>query len=152
MIQRYEIFSAAISSMYHDVQRIERVEMAKYGLKGPHAQCLLAMFRNPEGLTSVRLCELCDKDKAAVSRVLAEMEEKGLVQKTGEGAHAYRAMLMLTDKGHHAADFVARRAMIAVSKAGEGLSDADRKIFYAALELINTNLKKICDNGIPDTI
>ncbi|MBO5354680.1 MAG: MarR family transcriptional regulator [Clostridia bacterium] len=152
VVDRYEQFSGLISGAYRQIQKLEREEMEKYGFKGAFAQYLLAMNHHPEGLTAAQLCDACDKDKAAVSRVLAEMEEKGLVQKTGEGAHAYRAMLMLTDKGHHAADFVARRAMIAVSKAGEGLSDADRKIFYAALELINVNLKKICDDGIPDTI
>ena len=48
MESRYELLSGSISCMYHDIQRIERVEMAKYGLKGPHAQCLLAMKKHPE--------------------------------------------------------------------------------------------------------
>ena len=56
MISRYEIISASVSSIYHDIQKIQRTEMAKYGLKGPHAQCLLAMSRYPEGITAARLC------------------------------------------------------------------------------------------------
>ena len=66
METRYELLSASISSMYHDIQKIERVEMAKFGLKGPHAQCILALSRFPEGMTVSQLCEICDKDKAAV--------------------------------------------------------------------------------------
>ena len=49
--------------------------MEKYGLKGPHAQCLLAMRRNPQGITASQLCTICDKDKAAISRTVAELEQ-----------------------------------------------------------------------------
>lgn len=152
MVDRYEQFSGLVSGVYRQIQKLEREEMEKYGFKGAFAQYLLAMNHHPEGMTAAQLCEACDKDKAAVSRVLAEMEEKWLVQKVGEGVHPYRAALVLTDEGRDAAAFVAKRATIAVLKAGEGLSDADRKIFYAALELINVNLKSICDGGIPDTV
>ena len=31
MIQKYQLFSSVISSLYHDIQRIERTEMARYG-------------------------------------------------------------------------------------------------------------------------
>ena len=33
--------------------------------------------------------------------------------------------------------------------AGQGLTDEDRKVFYAALDLIAANLQAICRNGIP---
>lgn len=150
MIQRYEIFSAAISSMYHDVQRIERVEMAKYGLKGPHAQCLLALFRHPEGLTSVRLCELCDKDKAAVSRTVAELEQTGLLQIEQRNGIRYRAVLRLTEEGQIAAKAVCQRAELAVMQAGEGLTDAQREVFYDVLAKISGNLHAICRNGLQE--
>ena len=81
MVSRFEHFSASISCIYRYIQRIERTEMEKYGLKGPHAQCLLAMKKHPEGITAARLCEVCEKDKAAVSRILAELEE-ALVNQT----------------------------------------------------------------------
>ena len=47
MQSRYELFATSVSCIYHDIQKIERVEMAKYGLKGPHAQFLLAMRPHP---------------------------------------------------------------------------------------------------------
>ena len=75
MIDRFELFVAAISGIYRDIQKIERDEMVKYGLKGPYAQYLVAMKRCPQGITASALCEVCDKDKAAVSRMLGEMED-----------------------------------------------------------------------------
>ena len=49
MLSKYEIFSCAISNLYHDIQHLERTQMEKYGLKGPHAQCLVILFRYPPG-------------------------------------------------------------------------------------------------------
>ena len=75
MIERFERFALSISSLYRYMQKIERMEMEKYNLKGPHAQSLITMLRYPEGVTSAQLCELCDKDKASVSRTVAELVE-----------------------------------------------------------------------------
>ena len=77
MVDRYERLSGLISGIYRQIQKLEREEMEKYGFKGAFAQYLLAMNHHPEGLTAAQLCDACDKDKAAVSRVLAEMEELG---------------------------------------------------------------------------
>lgn len=148
MLSRYEIISLSVSSMYHDIQRIERTEMAKFGLKGPHAQCLLAMSRYPEGITAARLCEICEKDKAAISRTLAELEEAGMVQRQERGGNRYRASLMLTDKGREAAASVNQKAQQAVEVAGEGLDDAQREVFYRVLALIAGNLHAICKDGL----
>ena len=150
MLGRYEQFSAAISSMYHDIQKIERVEMAKFGLKGPHAQCLLAMSRYPEGITATQICDICEKDKAAVSRTLAELEENGLVLRTARNGSRYRALLTLTEKGKDAARTVNEKAQIAVELAGAGLDDAQREVFYAVLDVIAGNLHTICKEGLKD--
>ena len=97
MESRYELLSGSISCMYHDIQKIERTEMAKYGLKGPHAQCLLAMMKHAEGITAARLCEVCEKDKAAISRILAELAEAGMVLRESRNGTRYRALLRLTE-------------------------------------------------------
>ena len=149
MLQRFGQFTSAISALYRDVQRIERDEMEKQGLRGAFAQYLLAISRYPEGITAAALCEVCDKDKAAVSRIIGEMEAKGLLEKENDGTSQYRAKLRLTPAGQEAAAFVRERASVAVELAGNGLSDEDRKIFYSTLELISANLQQICVQGIP---
>jgi DNA-binding MarR family transcriptional regulator len=149
MLDRFEQFTSAISALCRDVQKIERDEMEKQGLRGAFAQYLLAISRYPEGITASALCEVCDKDKAAVSRIIGEMESKGLLTKINDGVSQYRAKLCLTEAGQEAAAFVRERASIAVELAGSGLSDEDRKAFYKALELISANLQQICKQGIP---
>ena len=148
MTSRFEQFSASVFSIYRSIQKIERVEMEKYGLKGPHAQCLLAMSRYPEGITSSRLCVVCDKDKAAISRTVAELEREGLVERSLKGSNRYRALLKLTPQGKAAAEHVDKRAKLAVEKAGEGMTDEQRAIFYTVLDLIAGHLQTICEEGL----
>lgn len=149
MLSRFEQFTSAISAIHRDIQKIERDEMEKFGLKGAFAQYLLAMNRYPDGITASALCEICDKDKAAVSRILPEMERKDLVVRESTGTNQYRALLKLTGKGKQAAQFIRERATLAVELAGTGLSDRDRIVFYASLGRIASNLQTICKNGIP---
>ena len=119
MDDRYQVFSTAVSCLYHDIQKIERTEMAKYGMKGPQAQCLLAMSRYPEGITAAALCQICE-----------------------------RAKLLLTPQGQAAAQTVGEKARLAVEQAGVGLDDQQREIFYEVLALIARNLHNVCKNGI----
>ena len=148
MENRYELLSGAISCMYHDIQKIERVEMARYGLKGPHAQCLLAIKKHPEGITAARLCEVCEKDKAAVSRTLAELEEVGMIYRENRNGSRYRSALMLTEQGEIAAEAVVEKARMAVERAGIGFGEAEREVFYRVLALIAGNLHKLCKEGL----
>ena len=148
MISKYEQFSASVSCIYRDIQRIERVEMAKFGLKGPHAQCLLAMSHYPEGVTATQLCEICEKDKAAISRTLAELQQGGLVLRAERNGTRYRALLTLTEKGLEAARTVNKKAQLAVEQAGAGLNDDQREVFYSVLGLIAGNLHTLCKEGL----
>lgn len=147
MVSRFEQFSTAISSIHRSIQKIERVEMAKYGLKGPHAQCLLTMSRYPDGITASRLCEICDKDKAAISRTVAELVEAGMVIRP-EGR--YRASLKLTDGGKLAAGAVMDKAKLAVMQATGGYGPEQHEVFTRTLALIAGNLETICREGLKE--
>lgn len=150
MLSRYEQFSSAISTIYHHIQRIEREEMERCGGKGTFAQYLAALHRHPEGLTSAQLSESCDRDKAAVSRAVAEMETLGLIRREGSGDRQYRARLLLTDSGRQTAEFVIARADAAVTYGGSGLTDEARTSLYASLALIARNLETLCKEGLPE--
>lgn len=148
MDERYQVFSTAVSCLYHDIQKIERTEMAKYGMKGPQAQCLLAMSQYPQGITAAALCQICERDKAAISRTLAELEQQGMVCRQEANGSRYRARLLLTPQGQAAARTVGEKARLAVEQAGAGLDDQQREIFYEVLAIIAKNLHNICKNGI----
>ena len=148
MVSRFQQFTAAVASIYRSIQKIERVEMARFGLKGPQAQCLVAMAQYPEGITASRLCTICDKDKAAISRTLVELEQAGLVQRYMRGENRYRALLKVTEQGKIAAEHVAERAKLAVQKASEGMTEEQRVALYKMLTLIADHLQIICEEGL----
>ena len=150
MITRFEQFSAAISTIYQSMAKIERMEMAKYGLKGPHAQCLLTMSLYPEGITAARLCEVCEKDKAAVSRTVAELESFGMILRVDPDGKRYRTNLILTDKGREVAQNVNDLVHLAVSQASAGYDTKKRETFTRVLNLIASNLQTICREGLHD--
>ena len=149
MVDRFERFSFALSEISRHWHKLATEEMEKYGLKGPHSVYLLTMNRYPEGITAPKLCALCGKDKADVSRMMSILEKKGLVTKEGIHQKLYGGVYKLTDNGKAAAEHVSRRASIAVEIAGKDLTDEKREIFYEALESITLNLRELSKQGLP---
>jgi len=143
MLDRFIKFSYLIASIHKSVQKILSDEMGKYGLKGAYAQYLITLYKSEEKMTLVELTEKSDNDKAAVSRAVTDMIEKGLVEKEN---NSYRAGLLLTEKGIKAAEFVCERAKTAVEVVG--ITDGDREIFYSILEKLEQNLKETSKKGI----
>lgn len=149
MLDRFEEFSFIITSIYRDIQKIEREEMEKLGFKGAYAQYLLAMIRHPQGITSAQLCEICDKNKAAVSRVISELENKGLVTRENKKDNRYNALLKLTDSGQIVAEFVCEKIRIAVKEVGNDLTTEERQVLYATLKNLSQKIQKLTVHGIP---
>ena len=150
MLNRFAKFSFSISEIDRCWHKLAVEEMSKYGLNSPHAVYLNTMYdANPEGITAAQLGELCGKNKADVSRMIAILEKKGLVQKVAVGKNMYRAKLILTEEGRRAAEHVRKRAALAVELAGSGLSNEEREMFYRALDLITENLQKLSKEGLP---
>lgn len=150
MLDRFERFSLAISEISRYWHKLATEELTKYGLKGPHAIYLTTMYKYPDGITVPQLCEVCGKDKSDASRMIAILEEKGLVQKQVVDGSSYRGLLLLTDEGKLAAELVCNRASRVVEMAGKDLTDETREIFYKSLESITANLRELTKEGIPE--
>ena len=148
MIDRFAQFCTSIASIQRSILRIERIEMAKYGLKGPHANCLVTIARYPEGITAARLCEICEKDKAAISRTLTELENAGMVLRKNPEGKRYRALLHLSEKGKEIATRVNEQVKLAVAKASEGYDKEKQQVFSRVLSMVAGNLQDICREGL----
>ena len=142
MLRRWECFSQAIAGIYREMQRVENEEMTRCGLKGASAQYLTAIGRNP-GITVSKLSEFCVKDKAAASRAVAELENKGMAERHGTGEGAYRAQLFLTEDGKKVLRHIRSRSHVIILQASQGVSGEHLRIFYETLNQINTNLRSI---------
>ncbi len=150
MVSRFERFAYVFSEITRHWHKIASDEMERYGLKGPYAVYLLMLYRHPDGLTSAQLSEKCGRDKSDVSRAVAALEKRELLEKETVNQSLYRALIKLTPEGKLAAKYICDRAGIAVELAGNGLTDENRAIFYDSLELIASNLRKVSEDGLPD--
>ena len=148
MVDRFGRFSLALFEISRHWYRLAGEEMARYGLKAPHAIYLTVLYRSKNGLTGPELCRRCGRDKSDVSRTLAVLEEKGFVRKEVVNGSLYRGLLRLTEAGRTAAEHVCLRASQVVEQAGRGLTAETRALFYEALESIAAHLREMEREGV----
>ena len=149
MLDRFEKFSFTIAEISRCWHKIATDEMEEYGLKGAYSVYFTTLYRYPEGLTAVQLGELCNRDKADVSRAASVLEEKQLIQKIPTGGKTYRTPLTLTQQGRMIAQHINEKAIAAVEYASQGVPDEKRETFYEVLELISNNLQVLSKEGLP---
>lgn len=146
MIQRFEAFVTGITVCYKYIQRIKSAEMMELGLKGTHVMCLFYLHHEKE-LTAAQLCQLCAEDKAAISRTVAQLQERGYLEARQPGGKNYRVRLALTPTGVQIARQVDSLIEGWVSAGGDGLTEEERANFYYALKLISSNLREKMNNN-----
>ena len=139
MLQRFQTFVGGINCCYKYIQQIKSIEMAEFGLKGTHAMCLFFLNQHPQGLTAATLSQLCAEDKASVSRTVADLTARGYIAKGS--AKNYRAPLKLTAEGMEAAKQLDPLIDSWVLSGGDGLTEAEREVFYRSLSRIGENLR-----------
>ena len=147
MLNRFEDFVGIISSIHKKIEKIKKDRMKEFGLSGNHVMCMVYLAQNPEGLTATDLCKLISVDKAATSRALSELFEKGYVHYPNlDGHKKYRTVVALTENGFKIAEQIDSIICNIVNEAGNGLSDKERCTMYRSLEMIDTNLNEITGN------
>ena len=138
MIQRFASFVTGITVCHKYIQRIKSAEMTEFDLKGTHAMCLFFLHHQTEPLTAAQLCQLCEEDKAAISRTLSVLQSRGFIEIEDR---RYRAQIRLTEAGAAIADRVDELVEQWVGFGGAGLTEEERTTFYSTLERIAENLR-----------
>ena len=147
MKERFEIFTVLINKISRNIRKIKNQEMAEYGLRSTHVTCLYYLY-SAKSLTATELCERCEEDKATISRALDFLEDKGFIECQSKAAKRYKTPLFLTEKGKEAGKKVFDAVDRVLDAVGVGLTDEQRKSFYAYLTIISDNLDKITDNMV----
>lgn len=145
MLQRFQDFVSGITVCHRYIQRIKSAEMTELGLKGTHVMCLFYLHQSAEGLTAAQLCQLCAEDKAAISRTVAELENRGYLLTSQPEGKKYRAPILLTESGREVAERIDGLVGHWVMAGGDGLTEEERSAFYATLGKIAANLKESFD-------
>ncbi|MDE5547259.1 MAG: MarR family transcriptional regulator, partial [Anaeroplasmataceae bacterium] len=113
-------------------------------LKSAHVSCLYYLYSSEKPLTSKELCEICDEDKALISRSLDDLEKRGLVSCEEVKEKRYRSPLHLTLEGKEIGKYISEKIDTLLEGATQGLSLEQRNAMNEGLEIIRKNLEKMC--------
>ena len=142
-MNRFETFTGSILELNRYLQKLKDIEMKPFGLRANHVMCLYHLGKNPQGLTVTQMAEACKEDKAAVSRCMAQLVERGLVQGNfPENKRSYRTRLTLTASGQELVEKIYQKVDAAMIGGSSGLTEAQRENLYAAMEIIINNLSR----------
>lgn len=145
MEERFKTFTVLISKISRSIKKIKTEEMVEFNLKSPHVSCLYYILKM-NTLTATELCEICQEDKASVSRSIDYLEENGYIVCESVLKKRYKSNLYLTEKGREVAEQITIKIDRILDIASEGLTEENRIILYESLKLIDKNLDKFCED------
>lgn len=145
MEERFETFTTLVSKISRYIRKIKSEEMEDFNLKSSHVSCLYYLYKKNGGMTANELSDVCEEDKASISRTLDFLEHNGYINCQVKLEKRYRTPLTLTTKGQEIGEKIAKKIDEVVSVASVGLTEADREVLYKSLGMISNNLQKICD-------
>lgn len=138
---RFILFTGLINSVMKSIQTMKMMKMGQYGLSAAHTNCLCRLAEHPGGLTQGELAELEMTDKAQVSRVLRELEEKGYVARESS-AGAYKRRYLLTPLGVRTTEEMERILLSLNHFVSRDIPEADLKVFYRTMRTIAENINR----------
>ena len=144
MEERFSTFTVLIAKIGRQIRRIKSEEMVEFDLKSSHVSCLYYLYTQGE-MTPADLCELCDEDKAAISRSIEHLERVGYLVARPAPPKRYRAPLILRESGREVARRIAEKIDGVLALVGQDMSDEERAALYAGLRLISRDLQAVCD-------
>lgn len=145
MEERFKTFTLLMNGINRSIHKLKTVEMAEYQLKSSHVSCLYYLYK--EEMTAKELCDICNEDKANISRAIKYLEENGFLESKSKTQKKYLTPISLTEKGRVVANRLATKIDSVLSAAGNGVSEEHRKIMYESLSMIAKNLKELCEKN-----
>jgi DNA-binding MarR family transcriptional regulator len=144
-VERFDTFTVLIAKISRKIRKIKTQEMAKYNLKSPHVSCLYYLHKYGS-MSAKELCDMCDEDKASISRSLDYLEKNGYLFCDSTAKKRYKSLLILTTKGAEIAAFLVERIDSVLDVVAIGVSEEDRATLYSSLSLIDENLSVVCNS------
>ena len=144
MEERFQTFTVLIAKLNRCIRKIKTEEMAEFQLKSPHVSCLYYLYKS-ESLTAKELCDICEEDKANISRSIEYLEANGYLIAKSKTGKRYKSPLVLTEKGRETGAHIARKIDAILESVSAVLPDEQRESMYQSLSAVYENLQRICD-------
>lgn len=153
--ERFEEFSALISSVHGNIQKLKTRYTTQLDLKAVHVFWLYLLRAHPEGMSASELATAGQSNRSLVSREIDELFDKGIIftQDTGN-KRRYGWKLMLTSKGKQLADVISAVVTDIQNSVSQDISEEDLISFYRTLRILadgfnelekNNNIQEIID-------
>ena len=144
MDERFKTFTVLMANINRSIRKIKTEEMAEFRLKSPHVSCLYYLYKE-NALTAKELCDICEEDKANISRTIDYLETNGYLVRQQQDNKKYKNHLALTEKGRNVGERIAEKIDRILNEAGAGICEEERMIMYRSLFQISNNLQKRCN-------
>lgn len=147
MQNRFREFTLLTSNVVRTINKIKNLEMKKYGLKGTQVSCLFYLYGSDGDMTAKDICALCQEDKAAISRALKDLENKGfIVCENDSNKKKYNTLLTLTESGKKVAKQILNTIERILKYDKNFISEQELSEFYQTFNKIYENLKHVSEN------
>ena len=133
----------AFDRITKNTKRIIDTILKEHGLRSTHASCFFRICEANDGLTSTELAEACGVDKAFISRVTAELIEKGHIAKADGTEGKYKIKFELTESGRQINREIVNIVMECIDKVDAHISVKKLEIFYELLGGIDRGIETL---------
>ena len=126
MEERFEMFTLLLTSISRSINKIKTEEMAEFNQKSSHLSCIYYLYKN-KSLTAKELCDICEEDKANISRSIKHLEENGYLSCYSKTQKRYQCPLRLTERGIQVGKKISERLEQIMESASMHLREEDRE-------------------------
>ena len=147
--ERFEQFSALISGIYWDIQKLKTKWTAPLGMKAVHIFWVYLLKNHPAGLSASELSRHSQSNRSLVSREIQELLNLGYVQ-AEKGQRRYGQKLTLTPAGHEVAQKISAASLEIQNQVNAEIPESDLIIFYRTLEVLMENFHLLAEQNLED--
>lgn len=135
--KRVEDFLSCFREINKLLFKIKSEAVCEFGLKSIHVMCLF--YLSTKGaMSSSSLVKLTLEDKAAISKAIKLLKEKGFV----DFKKGYNEKISLTEAGEEISEEVKKECYEVLKEARKDISDDEASTFTKVLNRIFENLKE----------
>ena len=144
MVINFEEFVSFVNLSQKALHLIKSYEIKEFGIKGYHMLVMHYLAKSENGLSSGELCDKCKEDKAAVSRYLKKLYQKGYVAVEENEEKKYKLKNILTDEGKKVYVELEKYLSRVTTALEKGVSAKKLESFAKTLSIVSVNFDDFC--------
>lgn len=149
--ERFEQFSALISGIYWDIQKLKAKWTAPLGMKAVHIFWVYLLKNHPDGLSASELSRYSQSNRSLISREIKELMEMGYVSADpASRQRRYGQKLKLTHAGEEVAKRISEASLDIQNQVNSGIPEEDLITLYRTLGILMENFHRLTEQQLED--